>query len=62
MDDPALSDEDVYELLHQALLSFSNRTAASTRAGDVLELASHQLEILQKALIILTEGNGSNET
>lgn len=61
MDDPALSDEQVYDLLHEALLTFSNRDVATENGQDVLTLAIRQMELLQRAIIILKEGDGSTE-
>ena len=58
-DDPPLSDDDVYELLHAALLSFSHRTVATSDGQAILATAIKQIEILQSALIILKEGDGS---
>ena len=58
-DEPALSDDDVYALLHAALLSFSHRTVATSDGRAILTTAIRQIEILQRALIILKEGDGS---
>ena len=58
-DDPALTDDQVYDLLHDALLSFSHRTVATTDGQAILTTAIKQIEILQRALIILKEGDGS---
>lgn len=56
MSEPPLSDDDVYELLHTALLSFSNREVQTKSAQDVLTLAIKQMELLQRALLILQDG------
>jgi len=60
-DDPPLSDDQVYDLLHDALLSFSHRTVATADGQAILSTAIRQMEILQRALIILKEGDGSTE-
>lgn len=51
-----LSDDDVYELLHQAYLLLSNKTVATEMGRSVLATAIRDLDILQKALIIMKEG------
>ena len=58
-DDPPLSDDQVYDLLHDALLSFSHRTVATAEGQAVLATAIRQIELLQRALIILKEGDGT---
>lgn len=58
-DDPALTDDQVYALLHDALLSFSHRTVATSDGQAILATAIRQIEVLQRALIILKEGDGS---
>ena len=58
-DDPPLTDDHVFELLHAALLSFSHRTVATSDGQAILSTAIKQMEILQRALIILKEGDGS---
>lgn len=58
-DEPALTDDQVYDLLHTALLSFSNRTVATSDGQAILSTAIRQIEVLQRALIILKEGDGS---
>ena len=58
-DRKALSDIEVYELLHQALLLLSYREVATKDGQAILGTAIKQLEILQRALIILKEGDGS---
>ena len=58
-DGKALSDIEVYELLHQALLLLSYREVATKDGQAILGTAIKQLEILQRALIILKEGDGS---
>lgn len=58
-DDPPLTDDQVFELLHAALLSFSHRTVATSDGQAILSTAIKQMEILQRALIILKEGDGS---
>ncbi|MBX5021224.1 hypothetical protein HJB63_01280 [Rhizobium lentis] len=51
-----LSDEEVYDLLHQALLLLSKKTVRTQGAHSVLSAAVANLEVLQKALIIMSEG------
>lgn len=58
-DDPPLSDDQVYDLLHDALLSFSHRNVATIEGQAVLATAIRQIELLQRAIIILKEGDGS---
>lgn len=58
-DDPPLTDDQVFELLHAALLSFSHRTVATSDGQAILSTAIRQIEVLQRALIILKEGDGS---
>lgn len=58
-DEPALTDDQVFDLLHDALLSFSHRTVATSDGQAVLSTAIRQIEVLQRALIILKEGDGS---
>lgn len=60
-DNPPLTDDQVYELLHAALLSFSHRSVATVDGQAILSTAIKQLEILQRALIILNEGDSSTE-
>lgn len=58
-DDPPLTDDQVFELLHAALLSFSHRTVATSDGQAILSTAIRQIEVLQRALIILKEGDGA---
>jgi len=55
-DNHPLSDEEVYDLIHQALMLLSKKTVRTESAHSVLSAAVANLEVLQKALIIMTEG------
>lgn len=55
-DKQPLSDEEVYDLLHQALMLLSKKTVRSQNAHSVLSAAVANLEVLQRALLIMTEG------
>jgi hypothetical protein len=57
---PALSDREVYDLLHEALMLLSYKTVETPDGHSVLTTAVKQLELLQRALLILTEGDGSD--
>ncbi len=57
MADKVLSDTDVHELLHEAILLMSNKTVRTETGRQVLSAAIRDLDILQKALIIMTEGS-----
>lgn len=57
MADKVLSDIDVHELLHEAILLMSNKTVRTETGRQVLAAAIRDLDILQKALIIMTEGS-----
>jgi hypothetical protein len=56
MADKPLSDEEVYDLLHQALSLLLNRTVRTKNAQDVLSMAIRDLTIIQTAFLSLTEG------
>lgn len=56
-DDQPVSD--AYELLHQCLLLLSYRVVATADEQAILTTAIKQIEILQRALIILKEGDGT---
>lgn len=56
MTDQALTNDEVYDLLHQALLLLSNKTVQTESGRSVLATALGNLELLQKALLIMTEG------
>lgn len=51
-----LSDEEVYDLIHQALASLLNKTARTKHAQDVLSMAIRDLSIIQTAFLTLSEG------
>jgi hypothetical protein len=51
-----LTDEEVYDLMHEALMLLSKKTVRTKNAHAVLSAAVANLEVLQKALIIMTEG------
>jgi hypothetical protein len=50
-----LSDEEVYDLLHQAVLLLSNKVVRTEKAQAVLSTALTDLDVLQKALLIMTD-------
>ncbi len=56
MAEKPLSDEEVYDLLHQALGLLLNRTVRTKHAQDVLSMAIRDLTIIQTAFLTLTEG------
>ncbi len=56
MADKPLSDEEVYDLLHAALSLLLNKTVLTAEGQQILETAIRNLDILQKALLIMTEG------
>lgn len=55
MADKALTDEEVYDLLHQALSLLLNRSVMTTHAQDVLTMAIRDLTIIQTAFLTLSE-------
>lgn len=57
MADKVLSDTDVHEVLHEAILLMSNKVVRTETGRQVLAAAIRDLDILQKALIIMTEGS-----
>lgn len=61
-DKKPLSDDDVYDLLHEALLLLSYREVETKDGQAILGTAIRQLEVLQRAMIILKEGDGSEPT
>lgn len=58
-DEKPLSDNEVYELLHAALLTLMNRTVETTIGRDILATAIRDLTMLQSAMIIMREGDGT---
>lgn len=56
MADKPLSDEEVYDLLHAAMSLMLNKTVRTENGRQVLETAIRNLDVLQKALLIMTEG------
>jgi methyl coenzyme M reductase gamma subunit len=57
-----LSDEEVYDLLHAAMSLLVNKTVRTENGRQVLETAIRDLDILQKALLIMTEGRDPLQT
>lgn len=55
-DDHALSDEEVYDLIHRSLALLLNRTVRTKHAQDVLSMAIRDLTIIQTAFLALSEG------
>ncbi|MEF2073485.1 hypothetical protein [Consotaella aegiceratis] len=51
-----LSDDEVYELLHAALLLFHGKRAATPLGQDVISTIIRQIGLLQQATIIVREG------
>lgn len=51
-----LSDEEVYDLIHQSLALLLNRTVRTEHAQDVLAMAIRDLSIIQTAFLALSEG------
>lgn len=58
MADKALSDTEVYDLLHEALSLLLNKTVETENGRQVLSTAIRNLDILQRALLIMSEGSG----
>lgn len=56
MADRALTDDEVYDLLHQALSLLLNKTVKTKHAQDVLSMAIRDLTIIQTAFVSLSEG------
>lgn len=57
-----LSDEEVYDLIHQALALLLNRTVRTKHAQDVLSMAIRDLSIIQAAFLSLSEGVSLSQT
>lgn len=57
-----LSDEEVYDLLHTAMSLLLNKTVRTEEGRQILETAIRDLEVLQKALLIMTEGRDPLQT
>jgi len=57
MADRPLSDIEVHDLLHEAVLLLSGKVVRSENGRQVLGAALRDLDILQKALLIMTEGS-----
>ena len=55
MIDETLTDEQVYDLLHQALLLLSYRKVSSPEAQIILTRLVLEIENSQRALLIATE-------
>lgn len=55
-DNHPLSDEEVYDLIHQSLALLLNRTVRTKHAQDVLSMAIRDLSIIQTAFLALSEG------
>ena len=64
MADKPLSDTEVHDLLHAAMSLMLNKTVMTPEGQSVLGAAIRNLEVLQKALIIMskTEERLRNET
>lgn len=56
MADKALSDTEVHDLLHEAQSLLLNKTVKTENGRQVLSAAIRDLDVLQKALIIMSEG------
>ncbi len=52
----ALSDTEVHDLLHKAQSLLLNKTVRTENGRQVLSAAIRDLDVLQKALIIMSEG------
>ncbi len=57
MADRPLSDIEVHDLLHEAVLLLSGKVVRTENGRQVLGAALRDLDILQKALLIMTEGS-----
>lgn len=56
MAEKALSDIEVHTLLHEAQSLLLNKTVRTENGRQVLSAAIRDLDILQKALLIMSEG------
>ncbi|MCY1228359.1 hypothetical protein D9M68_188440 [compost metagenome] len=56
MAEKPLSDTEVYDLLHEALSLLMNKTVKTENGRQVLAAAIRDLDILQRALLIMSEG------
>ncbi|QHG70158.1 hypothetical protein DQW09_10000 [Ensifer adhaerens] len=56
MAEKALSDIEVHDLLHEAQSLLLNKTVRTENGRQVLGAAIRDLDILQKALLIMSEG------
>ena len=56
-DKKPLSDDEVFELLADALMLFHNRAVATPLGRDVLIVMIKQIETMQRAMIIVKEGS-----
>ncbi|WP_426235865.1 hypothetical protein [Pararhizobium sp. DWP1-1-3] len=57
MADRPLSDIEVHDLLHEAVLLLSGKVVRTENGRQVLGAALRDLDILQKALLIMSEGS-----
>lgn len=55
MADKPLSDEDVYDLIHEAKALLLNKVVRTEKAWSVLTTAIQDLDLLQRALLIMTD-------
>jgi hypothetical protein len=61
-DNHPLSDEEVYDLIHQSLALLLNKTVKTKHAQDVLSMAIRDLSIIQTAFVALSEGVSLSRT
>ncbi|AUX76409.1 hypothetical protein NXT3_CH01841 [Sinorhizobium fredii] len=61
-DNHPLSDEEVYDLIHQALALLLNRTVRTKHAQDVISMAIRDLSIIQAAFLSISEGVSLSRT
>ncbi|MDP9630086.1 UNVERIFIED_ORG: hypothetical protein J2W85_002147 [Ensifer adhaerens] len=57
MAEKALSDIEVHDLLHEAQSLMLNKTVRTENGRQVLAAAIRDLDVLQRALLIMSEGS-----
>lgn len=56
-DKEPLTDDEIFELLHRASLMFSDLVVMTPLGQDIVTVMLRNLDILQKAMIIVREGS-----
>lgn len=55
-DEEVLSDQEVYDLVHEAWQLFQNKTVETPLGQDVLTVLIKQLELMQRAMLAVMDG------